>query len=81
MNSDDLITLVKAYAAFHNLSEATISNKLCSHARLFARLREGKGCTLKTAMTALNWFSNHWPADLEWPSDIPRPKPTKKEAA
>ena len=21
------------------------------------------------------WFSDHWPADLAWPSDIPRPPP------
>lgn len=81
MNTGDLITLVEAFASFTNLSEATISNKVCSHARLFSRLRAGKGCNLKTATGALNWFSENWPADLEWPRSIPRPRPGKKEAA
>ncbi|MEO0678827.1 MAG: hypothetical protein AAF192_00265 [Pseudomonadota bacterium] len=26
-------------------------------------------------------FSDIWPAALEWPADIPRPTPTKREAA
>ncbi len=34
----------------------------------------------KTFLIFLQAFSDHWPADLAWPSDIPRPAP-KKEAA
>ena len=29
----------------------------------------------------IQWFSDHWPPELEWPSDIARPLPTKEEAA
>ena len=39
--------------------------------------RNRKGCTIETYSRALQWFSDHWPADLPWPEDIPRPKPSK----
>ncbi len=55
-------------------SEATISNRCVGHARLFARLRDGKGCTLQTFRRAEQWFSDNWPDDLEWPAGIARPK-------
>lgn len=73
MKTGDLISLAETYTAHRNLSEATVSNRVASHARLFKRLRDGKGCTLATYYKALNWFDRHWPIDLEWPSDIPRP--------
>ena len=40
------------------------------------RLRRGHTITLRRVARVLQWFSDHWPADLEWPSDIPRPMPS-----
>lgn len=42
------------------------------------RLRRGQQSriTKNTAATALNYFSQHWPADLEWPRNIARPAST-----
>ena len=50
-------------------------------AKFFRDLRSGErsGCTLQTYERVLRWFSDHWPADLEWPSDIPRPAPSAGE--
>ena len=45
------------------------------HARLFQRLAAGASCTLRTLAKAIQWLSDHWPADAEWPPDIPRPSP------
>ena len=47
------------------------------------RLRAGRQATviITTEFFALNYFSAIWPADLEWPSDIPRPPKAKREAA
>lgn len=80
MHTDDLITLVSSYAEHVGRSEATVSNRIVGHARLFARLRSGRGTTIKTYHRVLQWFSDHWPADLPWPSGIPRP-PRSQEAA
>ncbi|MCZ4258258.1 hypothetical protein O4H53_22155 [Sulfitobacter sp. G21635-S1] len=80
MDTNDLITLVTTYIAHAGGSEATISNKVTTNARLFSRLRSGKGCNVSTFSSALIWFDENWPDDLQWPRDIPRP-PKKKDAA
>jgi len=80
METNALLILAQTYGAHARRSEATISNQVTSNARLFDRLRAGKGCTVSTYNTALRWFADNWPEDLEWPSDIPRP-PKQKEVA
>ena len=38
--------------------------------------------TTRRAARAIQWFSDNWPSDLEWPAEIPRPEPQEpKEAA
>lgn len=40
----------------------------------FRRMKEeDAGCTLRTYEKLVLWFSTNWPADLEWPEDVPRP--------
>lgn len=36
---------------------------------------------MRRARKALQWFSDNWPLNLEWPSDIPRPVPTPDSPA
>ncbi|MCF7778042.1 hypothetical protein GLP59_10360 [Sulfitobacter sp. M220] len=80
MISEQLTELAETMATHIGRSEATLSNKAAGNATLFERLRGGKGCTIQTAQRAMVWFSENWPADLEWPADIPRPR-KKKDAA
>ncbi|ALF02141.1 hypothetical protein vBPeaSP1_050 [Pelagibaca phage vB_PeaS-P1] len=44
--------------------------------------RKGKAdmTTARLAKT-IRWFSENWPADLEWPQDIPRPSKSKPQEA
>lgn len=79
MNTQTLITLAETLTAHEGGSEATISNKVSTNARLFKRLRAQKGCNVSTFNNAMNWFSENWPADLEWPADTPRPDPVASE--
>lgn len=81
MDNLHLIALAETYGSHVRRSEATISNHIAGHARLFSRLRSGKGCTVKTYQRALHWFSSNWPCDLEWPADIPRPSGKSEDAA
>tara|TARA_R110002124_G_scaffold122845_8_gene281494 strand:- start:117 stop:416 length:300 start_codon:yes stop_codon:yes gene_type:complete len=74
-----LTQLADLLARFSGRSEATISQKIVGHARLFSRLNSGSGCNAHTYQNAMNWFSEHWPADLEWPADIPRPDVSRNE--
>jgi hypothetical protein len=75
-----LIKLAEAMSAHLGRSEATLSNQAVGHARLFRRLRDGHGCAHHTALAAFQWFSDNWPADLEWPRGIDRPTKTKGAA-
>lgn len=75
-----LTALCDAYARHLNLSHWRVSFLVRGDGQFFKRLNEGKGCTVKTAAAATQWFSEHWPVDLEWPADIPRPS-QKKEVA
>lgn len=45
------------------------------------KINPAAGCKKPLHDRALTLFSAFWPAYLEWPRDIPRPKPNKKEAA
>jgi len=76
---DHLTALAKHLAGHIDRSEATISTWCVGHARLFSRLRLGKGCNAHTYRDAMEWFAKNWPADLEWPQDIPRPSLNKTE--
>lgn len=80
MEANHLINLASTLSRYTARAEATTSSKAAGNATLFERLRNSRGCTLKTAKNVMVWFDTNWPADLEWPSDAPRPQ-QKEEAA
>ncbi len=81
MHSSDLITLSDLYALHQKRSPATISNRIVGHARLFSRLKQGHGTTIKTYQLALSWFDRNWPEGLQWPDGIARPSASRRSAA
>ena len=54
---------------------STIGRLASGDGRTYARLRAGADITTRRAARIVQWLSNHWPADAEWTSDIPRPPP------
>ncbi len=78
-----LIDLCDLYAKHRGISHWRVSYLVRGDGMFFRRLKEdGAGCTLRTAHKVAQWFSDHWPdQEIEWPADIPRPTPSKKEAA
>lgn len=80
MNKDTLTTVADVYAGHLGLTLSTVSTYAANDGKFFDRLKGPASCTLRRASRVLQWFSDHWPADLEWPADIPRP-PKSKEAA
>ncbi len=82
MNTDTLVNLAERYCEHSGLKLSTVSTYSANDGKWLALLKSGAaGCTLRKAATVISWFSDHWPADLEWPRDIDRPKPSNKEAA
>lgn len=76
-----LIDLGSAYASHANLSHWRVSFLMRADGQFLRRLGDGKSCTLRTATMVMQWFSDNWPPDLEWPSHIRRPPKSKKKAA
>lgn len=81
MQYETLTHLCDTYSAHVARSQFTIAARAGVHSHFFSRLRKGAGCRVDTFNRVLGWFSDNWPADLEWPRHIPRPPKTKKEAA
>ena len=75
-------TLTIAFARATNRAESTVSRLSTGSGDTLSRLSRGHSITTSRIDRALQWFSDHWPADLAWPADIPRPEPgADREAA
>jgi len=81
METTHLITLAQTLATHAGRTPRTVAGWCGVHSRLFDRLAAGRGCRVDTYNKALLAFGALWPADLEWPRDIPRPPKSKKEKA
>ncbi|SOC19646.1 hypothetical protein SAMN05877831_11829 [Rhodobacter maris] len=76
-----LIHLAEQLATHQGVTHYAISMRALAKGDFFKKLMSGGDCRTATAARVLIWFSENWPADLEWPRDIPRPPKNKKEAA
>lgn len=80
MEPKHLATIAETYAKHIGRGLYTVANRAGVHSRTFTQLRDGRGCHVDTYRRAMDWFAGNWPADLEWPRDIPRPPKAKKGA-
>jgi hypothetical protein len=82
MQYEHLLTLASAYAQHIDRSLKTVARHIGLHSIVFERLARGEGCRVDTFNKAMGWFLANWPADLDWPADVPRPDvPQKKRRA
>lgn len=78
MKIEHLLDLADAYSAHTGLRLTTVGAYAANDGKFFGRLKAGAGCTLRKASAIVRWFSDNWPADLEWPRDIARPSAAAK---
>lgn len=76
---DDLPRLITEYARSTGLAISTVCRKSGGQADVMVRAQSGR-ITFARAARVTQWLSNHWPDDLEWPLDIPRPAPRRPAA-
>lgn len=73
----EILHLARIYAASRGHSLNTVSLRMAGQGSLFGRLEQGLAdVTTRRCDRILQAFSDHWPAKLEWPPDIPRPAPS-----
>lgn len=75
-----LIILADALAAHQGVTHYAISMRALGKGDFFKKLKNGGDCRTTTASRLLAYFASHWPADLAWPTDIPRPQKSKDAA-
>lgn len=80
MEPNHLVRLSRLYAGHLGLSLATVSTYAQNDGKFFDRIVRTGNVTHRVANRLARWFHENWPADLEWPADIPRPT-QKKEVA
>ncbi|WP_126976491.1 hypothetical protein [Frigidibacter oleivorans] len=82
MNKQHLVQLGELYGRHLVLELSTVSTYAANDGKWLPGLKGATtSCTLRKAELVMQWFSDHWPADLDWPHDIPRPPKTKEKAA
>ncbi len=79
---EHILELARRYSAHFNHSLKTVSLRAARRGGFFDELAKGANITVRRGDAIIAWFSDNWPdQELEWPRSIPRPKPSKKEAA
>lgn len=81
-----LLTLAEAYQDHTGRTTVALSKLITNGAQayLLSRLKTKepgqRGILLDTYKQTLQWFSDNWPEEIEWPSDIIRPTPIEENA-
>ncbi|MEL6693268.1 MAG: hypothetical protein AAFQ12_09570 [Pseudomonadota bacterium] len=74
-----LLRLATLFSGHTGYTLTTVGTYATSDGAFFKRIENGGDCTTQRAKRIAQWFDAHWPDDLEWPADIPRP--TGRDAA
>jgi hypothetical protein len=70
----NLMACASAYASARSVSIATIGRLAAGDWRFFDRLDDAdKTFTARKYDDVVLWFSDNWPADAVWPSEVVRP--------
>ena len=77
MNSNSILQIARIYAVAVNRKPSTVSLRAFGSGDIIKRLEDGRGITLQRAGRAMQWFSDNWPDNAIWPSDIHRPTPSR----
>lgn len=54
MTHSELISEIERYATLQGIAPATVTSRAVGNSRLYARLKAGKGCTIKVATRLLS---------------------------
>lgn len=69
-----LLALADAFKKADPVSDTTLSFRMFKDSKKLAALRSGSDITTGRFNDAVQWFSDNWPDDAVWPSEVSRPK-------
>lgn len=73
---DGLLAVASEYGARAGLKPTAIALAAAKDRSFFAAIDAGRSITLRKLEEVLQWFSDNWPEDAQWPSSIERPVAT-----
>lgn len=76
MLPNSIVRLVDAFAAATGRRPSAIGRSCGGTGDFYRRLVHGHDITTRRAARVVEWLSDHWPPDADWPPDIPRPAPS-----
>lgn len=80
MTIDALIQSIEEFAACRGIAPATVTSRAVHNSRLYARMKAGGGCTLRTAEKLRAWMeSEPVPAPARDGGSVASPDLTAKE--
>ena len=79
--TDDLMTIARSYGASLGLELSTVSWRALGDTKKLAAIDAGSDIQVGRCEKTLQWFSDNWPANTDWPEGIERPSRSKAEAA
>ena len=68
----DILRLANRYATARHIATSTLAREATGSSTWFERCVTGR-VTIRSATAVVQWLSDHWPKELEWPVDIVRP--------
>jgi hypothetical protein len=70
----NLMQCADTYALAKGMKLSTLARLAAGDWRFFTSVKSGdKTFTARKYDEVMQWFSDHWPADLAWPSEVDRP--------
>ena len=69
----DILRLANRYATARQIATSTLAREATGSSTWFNRCVTGR-VTIRSAISVVQWLSDHWPKGLEWPADIARPE-------
>ena len=72
-----LLQLARAYAAAEGVPLSVVSWRVFGDSKKIDVLVAGGDIFSKRRESAVQWFSDNWPAKTKWPAGIPRPAPAE----
>ena len=77
MLTDLFLSVARGYLDATGLKPKTLSHRVFGDAKVLPELFDGgRTLTFTRAEAALQWFSDHWPANATWPAGVKRPPPS-----
>ena len=76
-----ILAVADALLKSSDLDEKRLSGRVFGDRAKLGALRVGADITTSRHEVAMQYFSDNWPDEADWPDDVERPTPQKFEAA